>query len=68
MENQIDKFARLCAVFNILVYDENPNYISIVKGDYEMQVDKVCLSNDYHLIKSLQIAYSTFRDAEQNKS
>ena len=68
MENQVDKFARLCAVFNILVYDDNPDFIKVRKGDYQMNVGKWLLGNDYYLLKTLQGVYSSFREIEQNKS
>lgn len=66
MEKQIEKFAKLCAVFNLLVYDDNPNCVKVVKGDYFMLVGKALLSNDYHLINSLKVVYSSFREFEQN--
>ena len=68
MEKQIEKFSSLCAVFDILVFDENTEYVSLVKDKYELGVSKECLSNDYHLIKSLLMAYSTFNEAERNGS
>ena len=64
MDNQINKFATVCAIFDIKVFDENAEYVKLVKGSFEMRVSKVCISNDYHLIKSLYLAYSEFSEAE----
>lgn len=66
MEKQIEKFAKLCAVFGLLVHDENPNCVKVIKGEYYMLVGKALLINDYHLINSLHKVYSAFREFEQN--
>lgn len=67
MEKQIEKFARVCAVFGLLVLNVNPNFVKVIKGDYYMLVGIFRLYNDYELIKSLQLVYSAFREFEQGK-
>lgn len=67
MEKQVDKFARLCFEFNILVYDVGFDSVNVRKGDFEMNVGKWLLSNDYHLLRTMLKVYSSFREFEQRK-
>ena len=67
MEKQIEKFARLCDVFNFRVYDNNSDYVRVEKGQFQMLIGKYLLSNDYHLIRTLLKVYSEFREYEQNR-
>lgn len=67
MENQIEKFTSLCAVFNIKVHDENDDCVKLIKGskgEYQMYVGKWHLSNDIYLLKTLKYVYSEFRKME----
>lgn len=71
MENQIDKFTSLCAVFNIKVYDVYEDWVKLIKGakgEHQMYVGKWHLSNDVYLLKTLKYVYSKFREMEcENK-